>query len=126
MNSLYVSAKPSFSDSIAAWAFSIISAATSVVTVYFTKRTNGETRRMVCYWSPTLITKRSWDPTAKQLLNVFDVEAGDYRFISMDAVQKIVVNGVTFTPPQETVNLCDEKIQKVLDNRDWVNSLMGF
>jgi len=93
-SSLYISSKPRFSNPIAKWAFSIIGAIVGrTVVVYFKKRTSGEMRRMVCYWTDNQITKRAWDPTEKNLLQVWDIEKGAYRFISMDAVEKIVAGG---------------------------------
>jgi len=95
----YLSYRPHFSHPIAAAAFSIIAAFTGrTMVVYFTKRTDGERRRMVCYYNPQLITRRSWDPSSKQLLQVFDIEQGAGRFISMDAVEKIVIGGTSHYP----------------------------
>lgn len=99
---LYVSYRPSFSHPVAIWAYSLVQLFVGqIITVYFTKRTTSETRRMVCVWGESApITRRKWDPSKKQLLNVFDVEKGEYRFISMDAVQRIVIGGTTYLPHQ--------------------------
>jgi|GEM_PF-3953585 len=132
----YVSFRPNFSNPLAIWAFSLISAIEGkVFTVYFTKRTDGTTRRMVCYWSESFpITKRGWDPSKKQLLNVFDIEKGDYRFISMDAVEKIVIGGSTYhyeeqPAPQPTpINSylpSPEAIQRAINTRNKTNELLG-
>lgn len=98
-SSSYVAAAPSFSHPIAAAAWSIIAGlAGRLFVVYFTKRTTGETRRMVCYYSPAIITRRPWNPADKNLLQVWDAEAGAPRFVSMDAVERIVSGGSTFYP----------------------------
>lgn len=98
-SSSYVAYSPTFTNPTAAAAWSIISAFVGqLVVIYFTKRTTGETRRMVCYYSPALITRRAWNPAERQLLNVYDVEAGAPRFVSMDAVDRIVAGGSTYYP----------------------------
>jgi len=94
-SSLYISGKPQFSNPIAKWAFSLISSIIGqTFVVYFTKRTTGEMRRMVCYYMENgPITRRNWNPSSKNLLNVWDIEKGAQRFISMDSVERIVIGG---------------------------------
>lgn len=95
----HVASIPHFTNGIAAAAYSIIAGlGEQTFVVYFTKRTTGETRRMVCYYRQPMFTTRSWDPAQRQLLNVWDVEAGAFRFISMDAVDRIVAGGKTYRP----------------------------
>ena len=103
---LYVSHPPSFSHPVAMWAYAVISkSAGQIAVVYFKTRSSSAVRRMVCVFAPnSTISKRRWDPSSRQLLMVFDAESGEYRFISMDAVTKIVVAGETHEPNESKID----------------------
>lgn len=94
----YIAHKAEFNHPLAKWAFSLIqSLEGKTFVVYFKKRTGDKsTRRMVASWLPSMISERGWNPFEKNLLNVFDIEKGDYRFVSMDSVEKIIIGGETF------------------------------
>ena len=87
-----------FNNKVANWAFELIRFfANQIIVVYFVKRTTGEMRRMVCTWDPSyLANDLRFDPTKKNLLQVWDTEMQAWRFISMDAVKKITVAGLEF------------------------------
>lgn len=138
MGSTYVTTAPKFSNEIAKGAFEIMDMFKGeAVVVYFTKRTDGQRRRMVCtYGEQPLLTRRSWDPSSKNLLQVFDCEKGDWRFVSMDAVEKIVVSGTTLYPtlaqelaarrPSHILALDIEKLNASIEARNRINALLGY
>ncbi len=68
--------------------------------VRFIKRTDGSLRRMVCIHFPEQAenTRFRFNPAAKGLAAVWDVEKGARRFINLDAVQSIKRSGKTLTP----------------------------
>jgi len=101
---------PAYESDTARKAFELITSADAVVTVYFIKRSTDTVRRMVCIYDPT--RKLRFDPTKRQLLPVFDVEVGDYRFISLDRVLSIVISGErrrvgTFGPSDMAVEISE-------------------
>ena len=75
--------------------FEEIAGADGAVTVYFTKRTNGHDRRMVCLYDDREALRRrfGYDVTRHSLMPVWDIEKGAVRMISLDAVRKIVHGG---------------------------------
>ena len=75
--------------------FEEIASCEGAVTVYFTKRTDGHDRRMVClYDDRKALRKRfGYDVTEHSLMPVWDVEKGEIRMISLDAVRKVVHDG---------------------------------
>lgn len=71
----------------------------TIFSVQFIKRTTGEVRDMVCRLGVAKdLTGEGlkFDPVAKKLLTVWDVQKKGYRSIPLDAIQKIVVRGETF------------------------------
>ena len=86
---------------IARWAYDIISLFfNQIIVVYYIKRTTGEMRRMACVYNPGVDQQPEdlrYNREKKNLLLVWDVEKADWRQISMDAVQKIVVGRNEFT-----------------------------
>jgi len=80
---------PAYTSKTARKAFELITSASAIAVVYFTKRTTGELRRMVCTFDPA-VTMR-YNPAAKNVLPVFDVEKGEYRTVSLDRVLSVVV-----------------------------------
>jgi len=70
--------------------------------VWFVKRTTGETRHMVCRTGVKKHLKgggRSYDPKAKGLLNVYDVQKQGYRSIPIENVIQIEHHGVVTQGP---------------------------
>ena len=66
------------------------------VGVEFTKRSTGETRRMVCRTGVKAHLKggeKAYDPVEKGLMTVFDVHKGEYRAIPVEGLTRIKVNG---------------------------------
>ena len=55
----------------------------------FVKRTNGELRRMRFRYDPQSAGRCGFDPKAKGLLPVYDVERGAQRFINLDGVREV-------------------------------------
>lgn len=67
-----------------------------IFSVTFTKRTTGEIRQMVCRLGVLTHLKggeKPFDDAEKGVLTVFDVQKGDYRSISAEAVSKIRIGG---------------------------------
>jgi len=67
--------------------------------VTFIKRTTGERRRMVCRLGVRAHLKGgalNYDPSALNLLPVFDMQAQEYRSIPLDAVQSARIAGITY------------------------------
>lgn len=71
-------------------------AGNKIFSVVFTKRTNGEERKMTC----KLHVKKgltgagqSYDPAEKGLLTVYDMSKRAYRNIDLESISKIKVNG---------------------------------
>jgi len=89
-----------YKNKVAQWAYEIIALFSGqIAVVYFTKRTTGTIRRMVCYWDATILEKyedMDFDPFSRNLLPVWDIEKGDWRNISMNNVEKIVIDGTEF------------------------------
>jgi hypothetical protein len=56
----------------------------------FIKKTNGEKRRMVCYWIQNE-TLHKFNPMAKGLLQVWDMEKGARRYVNLEGVLSIKV-----------------------------------
>lgn len=68
-------------------------------TVEFTKRTNGENRVMNALRDLPEEFRgngHKFDPTAKRLLQVFDVQKGAPRFVSLDGVHRVSAAGYRF------------------------------
>lgn len=61
--------------------------------VYFTKRTDGTRRRMVCRFFPEQAdaVRYRFNPVERDLLPVWDVEQGAPRFVSLDTVDLVKV-----------------------------------
>ena len=68
--------------------------------VRFRKRTTGRMRRMACIYFPeeAEAARFRFDPAAKGLLPVWDVEKGARRFVSLDSVQSIKLSGRVLGP----------------------------
>ena len=70
-----------------------------IFTVTFVKRTNGQTRVMNCRRG---VKKGqagrglSFSPIKRGLVSVYDMKKADYRFISLEGVTKIVMNGMKY------------------------------
>lgn len=67
--------------------------------VKFVKRTDGTVREMVCRKGVTKALRGgalAYNPTAKNLVNVFDVQAGDYRNINLEGLLSVKMNGNVF------------------------------
>ena len=67
--------------------------------VDFIKRTNGEKRYMVCRYGVRAYAKGiglSFDPTAKGLIVVFDIQKMAYRFINVKGMTGILKAGEFF------------------------------
>ena len=75
--------------------------------VRFVKRTTGTLRRMVCVHYPEHAARARFrfNPVAKGLIAVWDLEKGARRFVNLDGVQEIKVSGQRLSPehtaPQE-------------------------
>jgi hypothetical protein len=70
-----------------------------IFSVEFVKRTNGEIRLMNCRKGVTKYLaggELKFDPTEKKLIPVFDVQKGEYRSISADAITKVVFKQTVF------------------------------
>ena len=69
----------------------------------FTKRSNGETRKMLCKLGtnrkPT--GDRPYEPTDYDLLTVYDVNKRDYRTIPLDGILSLRIRGETFVTEGE-------------------------
>ena len=68
--------------------------------VEFIKRSDGSLRKMVCRLGVRKHLKggaKAYDPKKHDLLCVFDMEKESYRSIPVDAVQRLSVNGQTFS-----------------------------
>ena len=68
--------------------------------IYFTKRTDGARRRMVCRFFPAQAdaARYRFNPSERDLLPVWDVERGGPRFVSLDAVDVVKVLAPTSRP----------------------------
>jgi hypothetical protein len=65
-----------------------------IFVVDFIKRTNGAKRHMVCRYGVKMNIKGvglSFDPTAKQLIVVWDVEKGAWRMINIPGMRGILI-----------------------------------
>ena len=67
--------------------------ADELIVVHFTKRTNGEHRRMLCIFNPEAAERQTFrfNPASKGLVPVWDVEKGARRFVNLDGVHAIRV-----------------------------------
>jgi hypothetical protein len=67
-------------------------------TVTFVKRETGETRVMNC--RKGVRSKGSgglkFDPAKKRLVSVFDMQKGGFRFISLDEIRRVALQGKVF------------------------------
>ena len=71
-----------------------------IFSVEFIKRSNGQLRKMVCRLGVKKHLKggqKAYSTKAHNLLTVFDMENKGYRSIPVDAIQRISVNGQTFS-----------------------------
>lgn len=97
---------PRYETALCQAAFEAIAAHEGTIcTVYYTKRTTSEKRRMMCIYNSTAAAKAQFgfNPAEKSLLPVLDCECGEPRMISLDAVHRVIVNGETVYPtPEET------------------------
>lgn len=59
--------------------------------IHFTKRTDGTHRRMLCIFNPEAAERQTFrfNPAARGLVPVWDVEKGARRFVNLDGVQSI-------------------------------------
>ncbi len=59
--------------------------------IHFTKRTDGTHRRMVCIYNPEAAERQTFrfNPVARGLCPVWDVEKGARRFVNLDGVLSI-------------------------------------
>lgn len=70
-----------------------------IFSVKFIKRSTGEVREMVCRKGVTKHLKggeQSYDPKAKRLVTVFDMQKQAYRSINLDAVMLLKTEGVEY------------------------------
>lgn len=70
-----------------------------IFSVTFVKRTTGELRQMRCRMGVKKHLKggsKAYDPKAKNLLSVFDMEAKGYRSIPVEAIRSLSIGGQTF------------------------------
>lgn len=68
-------------------------------TVVFVKRTNGEERTMNCRKGVLKGTRGGglrFDPTEKNLIGVFDIPKGQHRFIALEDLRRININGLRY------------------------------
>lgn len=68
--------------------------------IEFIKRTTGELRKMRCRLGVKKHLKggnKKYDPTIKQLLTVFDMEAKGYRSIPVEGIRSLTVGGQVFS-----------------------------
>lgn len=75
-------------------------AGSTIFTVNFTKRSNGELRTMNCRMGVKKDVKgvgMAYAPKAYDLLNVYDVQSKGHRMIALDAVNWIKLRGHTYT-----------------------------
>lgn len=71
-----------------------------IFAVTFTKRSTGELRHMRCRTGVKKHLKggiRAYNPNEHKLLPVFDMDAGGYRSIPIDAIKSLTVGGQFFT-----------------------------
>ncbi len=71
-----------------------------IFSVEFIKRTDGSLRKMVCRLGVKKHLKggqKAYSTKAHNLLTVFDMENKGYRSIPVDAIQRLCVNGQTFS-----------------------------
>ena len=71
-----------------------------IFSVQFIKRTTGEVRNMTCRKGVTAHLHggvQSFDPKAKRLVTVFDVQACGYRNINLDAIKNVKLGGEEYT-----------------------------
>ena len=71
-----------------------------IFSVEFIKRSTGELRKMTCRLGVKKHLKggsKAYNPKKHNLLTVFDMQAKGYRSIPVDAVQKLSINGQTFS-----------------------------
>ena len=71
-----------------------------IFSVEFIKRSNGQLRKMVCRLGVKKHLKggtKAYSSKAHNLLTVFDMDNKGYRSIPVDAIQRISVNGQTFS-----------------------------
>lgn len=72
----------------------------AIFSVEFIKRSNGELRKMVCRLGVKKHLRggdKAYDSKQRNLLTVFDMENEGYRSIPVDSIQRLSVNGQTFT-----------------------------
>jgi len=72
----------------------------AIFSVEFIKRSNGELRKMVCRLGVKKHLRggaKAYDSKQHNLLTVFDMESAGYRSIPVDSIQRLIVNGQTFT-----------------------------
>ena len=73
-----------------------IKASTRILAVTFQKRTNGQMRHMVLKRKVTKHLKGgslSFDPNAKRLIIVFDMQKGAYRCLPYEGLRSMVYEG---------------------------------
>ena len=71
----------------------------SLFSVEFVKRTNGETREMLCRTGVKAHLKggvKKFDDKEKNLLTVYDVQKNGYRSIPLDAIIRIKIHGKVY------------------------------
>lgn len=68
-------------------------------TVTFIKRTDGSTRVMNARLGVKVFLKGGelpFDPVAKRLLPVYDVQKHDYRMINLDSIKQLKIDNITY------------------------------
>ena len=71
-----------------------------IFSVEFIKRSNGQLRKMVCRLGVKKHLKggqKAYSTKVHNLLTVFDMENKGYRSIPVEAIQRLSVNGQTFS-----------------------------
>lgn len=91
--------------------------------VRFIKRTTGELRRMVCIYYPEGAKKATFrfNPVAKGLVPVWDVEKGGHRFINLDGVQSVKIGGRHLNPKERREADRDPKPRQANADTPWEN-----
>ena len=70
-----------------------------IFTVTFVKRTNGEIRRLNCRKGVRKYANGQglrFNPASKGLLGVFDMKVHDYRFIALESILSLSMQGQRF------------------------------
>lgn len=73
-----------------------------LVSIHFVKRTNGSSRRLLAIYNPNAAdrVRTRFNPAAKNLLMVWDADAGQAKWLPLDRIDRIVAAGQIFTVHQ--------------------------